>query len=388
MAELQPIRLILPIESVTHPLTGIGRYTYELARGLMAHPSVSGVRLLRHLRWADPDRLESLAFQVARPQAVATPYKARDMGWVRTYGRFVSPTLRSLRCLPFKNHIFHSPNYALPAFVGRSVSTIHDLSVFRHPEFHPDERIAHMRRIFPSILRRGDLFITDSEFSRQEILDYCGMAEDRVVSVPLGVDPRFRPMEQVDSGSALQGLGLVPGGYTLSVGTIEPRKNVELLIHAYRSLPIHIRTEYPLVLAGNQGWNSASIHQEIEAAQSGGWLKYLDYVAESDLPALYAGARVFVCVSLYEGFGLPVLEAMAAGAPVICSNVASLPEVGGGAVKYVDPLNQEAIRQALIELLESDALLPQMRQAGLKRAREFTWSRTVQSTVAAYQRLL
>ena len=161
-----------------------------------------------------------------------------------------------------------------------------------------------------------------------------------------------------------------------------------VLIHAYRSLPIHIRTEYPLVLAGNQGWNSASIHQEIEAAQSGGWLKYLDYVAESDLPALYAGARVFVCVSLYEGFGLPVLEAMAAGAPVICSYVASLPEVGGGAVRYVDPLNQEAIRQALIELLESDALLPQMRQAGLKRAREFTWSRTVQSTVAAYQRLL
>jgi alpha-1,3-rhamnosyl/mannosyltransferase len=114
----------------------------------------------------------------------------------------------------------------------------------------------------------------------------------------------------------------------------------------------------------------------------------LSYVAESDLPALYAGSRVFACVSLYEGFGLPVLEAMAAGVPVVCSRAASLPEVGGDAVRYVDPLQPEEIRQALIDLLENEALSDSCRRAGLARAREFTWSRTVEATVAAYQRLL
>jgi glycosyltransferase involved in cell wall biosynthesis len=387
---MRPLRVILPVESVAYPLTGIGRYTYELAQGLMAHSSVAEVRLLRHLRWADPDRLESLAFQGRGRSAVPASTRAK-VGYVRQlrrYGRFVASSLRFFRCVPYGDHILHSPNYALPAFSGRRVSTIHDLSIFRYPQFHPADRVAHMRWIFPDLLRRGDLFLTDSEFSRREILEYCNVEEDRVVSVPLGVDPRFRPMGQVDSSPILQGLGLVARRYTLSVGTIEPRKNVERLIHAYRSLPIHLRTEFPLVLAGNEGWNSASIHKHIEAAESEGWLKYLDYVEESELPALYAGARVFVCVSLYEGFGLPVLEALAAGAPVICSNVASLPEVGGGAVKYVDPLGQESIRQGLIELLESDALLMQMRQAGLRRAREFSWSRTVQGTVEAYQRLL
>ena len=385
---MQPVKLILPIESVAHPLTGIGRYAYELAQGLTGHPAVSEVRLLRHLRWTDGNKLDGLAFQGGGAQSPSSPPKGWSIGRVRRYGRFVSPMLRSLRCLPYKNHIFHSPNYALPAFMGRSVSTIHDLSIFRHPQFHPAERLAHMRRIFPSILRRGDLFVTDSEFSRQEILDYCGVETDRVVAVPLGVDAGYRPMSSADLSPALKRLGLEPRRYTLSVGTIEPRKNIERLIQVYRQLPSGLRNEYPLVLAGNEGWNSESIHQAIMAGQAEGWLVYLSYVAESDLPALYAGSRAFACVSLYEGFGLPVLEAMAAGVPVVCSRAASLPEVGGDAVRYVDPLQPEEIRQALIDLLENEALSDSCRRAGLARAREFTWSRTVEGTVAAYQRLL
>lgn len=385
---MQPIKLILPIESVAHPLTGIGRYAYELAKGLTGHPAVSEVRLLRHLRWADANKLDGFAFQGGGGQSPPSHLKGWSIGQLRRYGRFVSPMFRSLRCLPYKNHIFHSPNYALPAFMGQSVSTIHDLSIFRHPQFHPAERLAHMRRIFPSILRRGDLFVTDSEFSRQEILDYWGVDADRVLAVPLGVDACYRPMSSEDLSPALKRLGLEPWRYTLSVGTIEPRKNIERLIQLYRQLPSSLRNEYPLVLAGNEGWNSESIHQEIVAGRAEDWLIYLSYVAESDLPALYAGSRAFACVSLYEGFGLPVLEAMAAGVPVVCSSVASLPEVGGDAVRYVDPLQPDEIRQALIDLLENDALSDSYRRAGLARASQFTWSRTVEGTVAAYQRLL
>ena len=383
---MPPIRVILPVESVAHPLTGIGRYTYELAQGLIQHPSITEVRLLRHLRWAEPDRLAGLAFHGADTRPILASSAGKRFGWVRRYGRFVSPSLRSIRCLPYRHHIYHSPNYALPAFVVRRVSTIHDLSVFRHPEFHPAERVDHMRRIFPALIRRGDLFLTDSEFSRQEIIDYFDIEEDRVVSIPLGVDARYRPRSVSGLSATLQRSGLIPGRYALSVGTIEPRKNLARLIEAYRHLPQGLRTEYPLVLVGNKGWNSASIHQDIASAHSEGWLKYLDYVPESDLPAVYAGARVFVCVSLYEGFGLPVLEAMASGVPVVCSNVASLPEVGGDTVDYVDPFDIESIRQAVIQRLEGDA--PGQRQAGLMRAQEFNWARTVQGTVAAYQRLL
>jgi alpha-1,3-rhamnosyl/mannosyltransferase len=152
-------------------------------------------------------------------------------------------------------------------------------------------------------------------------------------------------------------------------------------------LPLELKMHYPLVLVGSQGWNSAHIHQKIARYSSQGWLKYLSFVPDQDLALIYSGAKVFACISHYEGFGLPVLEAMCSGVPVICSNTASLPEVGGDAVLYVEPTRVDEVREALNELLSDAVQCAQLRQLGLARAQSFSWARAAQQTIQAYQQM-
>lgn len=381
---MSSLKVILATDAIRRPLTGIGRYAYELAKGLQNHPDVEDLKLLHRIRWCShPDDLMG----VLTPPSAATLHRPNHP-LIQTLGRTLAPPIKWLRCLPFKDYLYHSPNYALPLVPGRCVSTIHDLSVIRHPEFHPKERVDHMNRLFPSILRRGDLFLTDSDFSRTEIIDYFKIEPDRVVAIPLGVDASFQPQAQAQLEPVLATYGLRPQGYSLSVGTIEPRKNLERLIEAYQSLPKTLRNDIPLVLVGFEGWNSEAIHQKIREGQKEGWLLYLSYVPEEDLPAIYAGAKVFVCASLYEGFGLPVLEAMASGVPVITSKAASLKEVAGDSARFIDPYDLESIRSNIHALLEQGDEQKALRQKGLQRAAQFTWANTVHETISAYQRLV
>lgn len=382
------LKIILATDAIRPPLTGIGRYAFELAKGLASHPKVSDLKLQDRLRcYREPEALlkrhESITDMASKSGAPSSQLH----GIQRSIWRSIAPSLKAARCWPHRDHIFHSPNYALPHFSGRCVSTVHDLSTCRHPEFHPLERVKHMRRVFPGILKRADLILTDSDFSRSEILDAFKLSSGRVKAIPLGVGPQYRPRTPEVLVEILARYGLNEGEYTLSVGTIEPRKNVERLIEAYRSLPLRLRSNLPLVLVGSEGWNSASIHARIAQGEHEGWLKYLAYIPEDDLQAIYAGARTFACVSIYEGFGLPVLEAMASGVAVLCSDAASLPEVGGDRVHYVDPLDLEAIRDGLMLLLEDDAERSRLARGGLERAAQFTWARTVEDTVAAYMTL-
>lgn len=379
-----PCRVILAIDAISPPLTGIGRYTLALAKGLAQHPEIDRLRLLDRLRWRSAAEILNTPDKVVPGGVPATRHPLR-----RELGRRLLPILRYGQLRPYQDHLFHSPNYALPPFSGKSVSTLHDLSVLRHPEFHPEERVRHLKRLFPVILKRADLLITDSEFSRWEILEVLGVAPDRVRAIPLGVDPSYRPRPPDEIQALMTLYGLRAGAYTLSVGTIEPRKNLLRLIEAYARLPQALRRAIPLVLAGSPGWRSEAIHERIESGVAEGWLHYLRYVAEADLPGLYAGARLFACVSLYEGFGLPPLEAMACGIPVIAAQAASLPEVvGSAAAALINPLETEAIRAALEELLEDDRKLQEARDLGLSQAAAFTWERTVAETLRAYQSLL
>jgi len=380
--------IILDADAIQAPLTGIGRYAYELAKGLRKHPAVGHLRLLRRYRWIAHETTLVETVPLAAQQRTADA----ETGWTsvlratrRTVGRTLSPGIKYLKARRYRNYIYHSPNYALPPFPGLRVSTIHDLSVIRFPEFHPRERVNHLLRLFPKILRRCDLVLTDSEFSRQEILEAFRLPEDRVKTVYLGVDPAYYPRLHEPLAARLGVYGLQPGRYLLSVGTIEPRKNLLGLIQAYEALPDAIKREYPLVLVGNPGWHSQEIHARMRAGQSAGWLIYLNYVREADLPVIYAGARLFVCVSLYEGFGLPVLEAMATGIPVICSNLASLPEVGGQAAWLVDPLCQEEITAAMSLLLSDTRRHAALAARGPIQASRFGWDKTVANTLDAYR---
>ena len=389
--------VILQADAIRPPLTGIGRYATELAKGLQVHAEVSRLRYFGLTSWID-DPLRDLCTgrhlghdgsSQESSQSLKSIVRARlanSQLAVRAF-RYVGPPLAGWRLRREVDSVYHSPNFLLPQVPGRAVATIHDLSHEYYPQFHPDARVAYMRRAMPDLLRRATHLITDAESVRQEIIQCYGWPAEQVTSVPLGVDSSFHPRDVSLLVPWLSTQGLLPNSYCLYVGTIEPRKNVDSLLSAYGRLPIALRKEFPLVLAGGAGWRSKATHERISDAVSEGWARYLSFVPQAYLPLLYAGARVFAFPSHYEGFGLPVLEAMASGVPVLTSNVSSLPEVVGRAGMMIAPSDVVAMTAELEALLCDEQLRVRMAEYGLARARAFTWLRCVDATVRVYKSL-
>ena len=382
------IDLILGADSISAPLTGIGRYAFELARGLPQHPALARVRYFSLGRWAElAPLLQADAATTEQAQArTLRSVLAGNRAAVQAF-RLLMPTLQRLRLRSEQGAIYHSPNFFLPPFAGRTVTTVHDLSHHIYPEFHPPARIDYMRRMLPASLARASHVITVSESARQDLITHFAYPSERITAIALGANPAFRPHSAAALTPVLARWGLQAQGYSLYVGTIEPRKNLDRLLDAYEALPKALRARYPLVMAGSPGWRSEHTHARMAGAASAGWLHYLRYVPQADLPALYAGARLFVYPSLYEGFGLPVLEAMASGVPVLTSNVSSLPEVVGGVALSVPPEDTDAITAALARGLHDEAWQLQACSAGIEHARQFTWARCIDRTVQVYAQL-
>ena len=361
------MKTVLCVDSLGPQLTGIGRYCLELARGL---PQYLGDDLVFHRGGRE----------IRDPEALLA-----DSGTVTS--RY--PFQRRLQRLRFRHlyhdALFHGPNYFLPACAETGVVTVHDLSVLRFPEMHPAERVRLFERRFSATLAIARHVIADTAWNRQELIDTLGLAPDRVSSVPLGISPAFHPEANFQS---LLPQGLAKGGYGLCVATLEPRKGLLHALSAWSLLPPSLRARFPLAVAGADGWPDPVTIAAIERAEREGWLKRLGYVEEALLPTLYAGARLFLFPSLYEGFGLPPLEAMACGVPAIVADRACLPEVTGGAAKLVDPLDAEALAGAIEVGLSDDRWRDQARAAGLARAAQFTWPDCVERTAAIYRTLI
>lgn len=380
--------VILAADSLRPPLTGIGRYTYELAKRLANHADIERLRYFSMGRWVvDPlaglDGMQPVSKKPLPEHPSLRTILAGNRAVVRVY-QALTPTLYGWRLRGNKSSIYHAPNYIVPPFKGTTVSTVHDLSHILHPQFHPQARVVFMNLAFDASMKRTDHVITDSETVRMEFLERFDWAPERVTAIGLGVDPEFHPRSEKELQEVLTRLGLRAKGYTLYVGSIEPRKNLERLLNAYASLPFAMRREYPLVMAGSRGWNSDHIHQQIDVGRAQGWVHYLSFVNQAHLPLLYAGAALFAYLSLYEGFGLPIAEAMGSGVPVITSNISCMPEVAGGAARLVNPLDVEDISAALQECLNSQSWRSQAAQRGLARAADFSWDDCAQRTVGVY----
>lgn len=383
------MRVILSVDLITAPLTGVGRYALELSRQLACIQEIQSLEYFYFGRWLSASQLKILAEPSSSTQAQRQSLRSRlgSNRWaVRAYAHLM-PKWAAWCLRNEHDSVFHSPNYLLPPFPGKSVATVHDLSHIWYPDFHPVARRELLNRELPKSLRRADFLITDAESVRKEIISHFGWPETRIAAVPLGVDRRYQPRTTSETRRTLSALNLPPGGYTLYVGTIEPRKNLQRLIAAYGMLPVSVRHRWPLVLAGSRGWQSDEIHTQMRQAASQGWLRYLDYVPQSALPDLYAGAFLFAFPSLYEGFGLPPLEAMASGVPVVTSSGSSLPEVVGDAALMVDPLDTQALARALLRGLEDEAWRMYAVTAGLARAQMMSWEKCAQRTAKIYAHL-
>jgi alpha-1,3-rhamnosyl/mannosyltransferase len=247
------------------------------------------------------------------------------------------------------------------------------------PELHSRANLA-AERSFAQLARRADGLIAVSESTRQDAVRALGIAPEKIVTIHSGVADSFfdPPAALVDEVRARYGL---QRPFVLFVGTIEPRKNVDLLLDAFESLPLSLRDHFELVVAGPVGWASEATVARLK------YVRYLGYVPEADLAPLTAAAEVFVYPSLYEGFGFPVAQAMAAGVAVITSNVSSLPEVAGNAALLVDPRSQSELRAALVRMLGSEDLRRALGMAGHERAREFRWPVCAAKSLEFFRRI-
>ncbi len=384
------LNLVFGADNLHLPLTGIGRYAYELAKRLQTDDRVSRMRYFSLGRWIDDPLAQCVGSLNAPKSRALDALRERMAGNViaaSTYAALAPAYFKwALRKLD-RDTVFHAPNFFVLPSQAIKVVTVHDLSHELFPQFHPTGRVQLMKALLPESLRRADHIITVSEQVRMELMARHDLPADKVTTVHLAASDTYSPHSPEMLAPFMAEMGLQKGAYTLFVGTVEPRKNLDRLIQAYEILPGNIRRACPLVVVGGRGWSSEIVHARMAKAEREGWLRYMAFVDQRSLPALYAGARLMAYPSLYEGFGLPIVEAMASGTPVLTSSTSCMPEVAAGAARLVDPLDVGAISTALAECLSDDRWLAIARARGLARAAMLSWTRCAEQTIAVYSKL-
>lgn len=392
MPNIAPLNVILAVDPITPTLTGIGRYTFELATGLSnvatdadSAAAINSIRYFWH--WKFVESIDPLLAPNVAANIASSPDSLIHQ-WLRAAYEVVTPALQTYALKGFATSLYHSPNFYLPERSGPSVTTFHDLSVSRFPEWHPKARITHLAKALPQALARADAIITPTACVRAELIASDQVDTEKIFVVPMGVSTAWFVAPRDADAAALSAIGLVANEYALCVATLEPRKNLIRLLRSYGSLAPSERKRWPLVLCGRLGWSSDNIQTEVALGVQSGWLKYLGFVPDELIQVLMRQARCFVFPSLYEGFGLPVLEAMASGVPVVASDIPSLREVAGSAALFPDPLSEYEIRVSIQRALVDEAWRQTVKASGRLRASEFSWARTVSETVAVYAHVL
>jgi len=286
--------------------------------------------------------------------------------------------------------LYHATDFVLPPTRSRTrtLLTVHDLSFVRVPSAASPPLKAYLDAVVPPSVEAAERILADSEATKADLIDLYRTREDKITVLYSGVNPRFR---RVNDPEALQRMrlkyGLASISYILSVGTVQPRKNYSRVVEALSSIR-QSGQDLHYVIAGGSGWLQDELRETIARTGMIDYVHTLGLVEDRDLPALYSGARMLAMVSLYEGFGLPVLEAMACGTPVITSNLSSLPEVGGRAALLVDPHDSEAICDAILKLQTDAMSRKQLIEAGYRQAKKFSWERAARELKSTYDEIL
>jgi glycosyltransferase involved in cell wall biosynthesis len=282
--------------------------------------------------------------------------------------------------------ILHSTTFCAPRdHYGKLILTIYDISFLTFPECHTEANRRHCLKGTLDAIRYADCIIAISNHGKQELVKYFDVDPDKIVVTHLAAKGIFVPCGLEEQNRVLEKYG-IPRDFIFTVGSYEPRKNIGTLVRAYVNLPENVKNQHPLVIAGGKGWLNSDIDALIES-QASSMIRRIGYVDEQDLPALYSAAAAFVYPSLYEGFGIPILEAMSCGTPVITSNTSSMPEISGNAALFFDPTNVKQLITLLLEVIGNEKLREELSQKGIERAKQFSWEKTARATLKIYEDL-
>jgi glycosyltransferase involved in cell wall biosynthesis len=360
------------------PKTGVAHYTFELARELARLAPERSFDLIAPAPY--PHEVLEHINQIPNLQAVSVKTNLITRRWwaigLPAYVRRAGLDL------------FHGTNYEVPLRNReRNVLTVHDLSVFSYPETH-DRRMARRgQRRLPIMLRSAARIITPTEAVKRELIDRFQINPDIVAVTPEAPRKTFQPMPASETLEVKQRLGIADD-FILFVGTIEPRKNLITLARAFAELLRNTEHQPQMVIAGPKGWLTAEFDRVLVEANFGERLRLIGYVCDEDLRALYSSCKAFVSPSLYEGFGLPPLEAMACGAPVIASRIAAHAETLGAHAHLVEPTDGRALAKVIATLLESQIERNRLSRSGIEHAARFSWEETAKLTLKVYDELL
>ncbi len=372
--------IVVDVSAAVNSKAGLGRYALSLVQHLRETDIGNSLYLFYNRRPGGHLPSELAALPARRVQLGYKPW--RMAVWLGHLAHVPFDTL-----LPSRTRLFHATEHLLPYFKGiPTVLTVHDLIFERFPQYHKRLNYLFLTRTMPLFTQRATAVIAISQATKEELMSLYRVPAAKIHVIYEAPAPHFRP--QPDAAIAdVRARYHLPERYLLTVGTLEPRKNLVRLLKAFER--VHARGLVDaLVIVGAKGWLYEDFFRELRSSKVRSHVILPGYVPDEVLPAMYAGATLFVLPSLYEGFGLPVLEAMACGTPVAASRAGALPEVGGQAAYYFDPTDTEAITQAIRVCLEDETLREAMRRAGLAQATHFTWEKTARETARLYRRIL
>jgi len=360
------------------PKTGVGHYTFELARALSVLSPGDHFELISPSGFS-----EAVAAEVESIPNLSLVHVRTNMITRRWWGIGLPGYIRRAGL-----DLFHGTNYEVPLLNRkRTVVTVHDLSVFLHADKHETRIARRARRRLPVMLRSAGMVITATQAIKREIASRFKTNAQRIAVTPYAPRQIFQPLPVDECARARQRLG-VDENFILDVGTIEPRKNLVTLVRAFAQILQQTSFRPQLVIAGGEGWMMDEFHELIGKADLGNRIHFTGYVDDEDLVALYSSCRVFVYPSVYEGFGLPPMEAMACGAPVIAGDIPVLRETLADSALLVEPLDANGLANAIVSVLGDENEQLRLSALSRRRAEQFSWSETARMTLEVYKQVL
>jgi len=374
------VTIYLDVSAAVHQRAGLARYARSLSQALAAnygHKHGFGL-------FFNGSPQDSALAELPRLPTRSMPLGYKPWRLAVLAGQRLGLGFDQL--LPEAQLLHATEHLLLPVHRVPTVLTVHDLIYHLFPAYHKRLNYWYLNAAMPLFVRRADRIIAISQSTKRDLMHVYGVPEAKVRVIYEAASPSFQPAVP-EAVAAVKVRYKLPDRYILALGTIEPRKNLIRLVDALRIL----RQKDPslaLVIVGSAGWLYQDFFQHVEKLEDPRAVLLSGYVPDDDLPAVITGALVYVLASLYEGFGLPILEAMACGTPVACSNTSSLPELGGNAARYFDPMHSQDIAAAIEAILTDQALRRHLAELGLQQAAQFSWQRAARETMSLYEELL